>query len=355
MRYTLLSLLLWLACSAHLFAAQPFYEKAKALYSQVGSTKQNYENHLIEEQRRKNALQVDLDTLDDDEEESDTETKTPASGDKDVASIMDKIRKARESEEQEKKRAQQEKERLVVKGNIEKYRVKGKEAEELLKGLAPCRLKEADRKMCEGVMQEARHFLKINPKKTTTHKLKSGARKLKSKVSKISPFNKKKRKQKKLKRLQWKAKNSDLLKPKPPAQKTSAKAQKQAKEDTWHQQTANLWIDSKQGEEKAGTDNRSKKTEHEPTSDKSNASVNHNVSKEQTFATIKRSPHARKNPASAVPVAPPTIKSPDVSTKKPPPPPRSSSLSKPAQTEGDDLPLPPPPTPENLAEMGIRG
>lgn len=321
MRYTFLSLLLWLACSAHLFAAQPFYEKTNALYSQVESAKQNYENHLIEAQERKKALQIDLDTLDDDEEDGDAETKTSVADDNDVASIMDKTRKVREHEELEK-------ERLVVKGNIEKYRVKGKEAEALLKGLAPCRLKEADRKMCEGVMQEARHFLKINPKKTKTHKFKSGARKFKSKVGQINPFNKKKRKQKKLKRLQWKEKNTDLLKPKSPTKRTNAKAPEQAKKDSWNQQTASLWIDRKDAEQ----------------------SETVNASKEQTFATIKRSPHARKNPVpTAKVVAPPTIKASDVSAKKPPPPTpsRQSSLQQPkklpSDAEGDDLPLPKPP------------
>ena len=351
MRYTLLSFLLWLACSSHLCAAQPFYEKTKALYSQVESTKQNYEKQLAEEQERKKALQIDLDTLDDDEDDGDAETKTSVADDNDVASIMDKTRKVREHEERETKRAQQEKERLAIKGNIEKYRVKGSEAEEILKGLAPCRLKEADRKMCEGVMQEAQHFLKINPKKTKTHKFKSGARKLKSKVDKINPFNKKKRKQKKLKRLQWKAKNSDLLKPKSPTKRTNAKVPEQATKDSWHEQTASLWIDRKDAEQ-SETVNASKEPEHKPTPNKSDALANQNSSKEQTFATVKRSPHARKNSVpTAKAVAPPTIKAPDVSAKKPPPPPPrgQSSLKQPkklpSDEEDDDLPLQPPPLP----------
>ena len=297
-------------------------------------------------------MQIDLDTLDDDEEDGDEETKTSVADDNDVASIMDKTRTVRENEELEK-------ERLVVKGNIEKYRVKGKEAEALLKGLAPCRLKEADRKMCEGVMQEARHFLKNNPKKTKTHKFKSGARKLKSKVGKINPFNKKKRKQKKLKRLQWKAKNSNLLEPKSPTKRTNAKAPEQAKKDSWNQQTASLWIDRKDAEQSEAV-NASKEPEHKATPDKSNALANQNPPKEQTFATIKRSPHARKNPVTPAKfVAPPTIKAPDVLAKKPPPPTpsRQSSLqkSKPpsSEAEDDDLPLPPAPPPNDLHEEPI--
>ena len=47
-------------------------------------------------------MQIDLDTLDDDEEDGDAETKTSVADDNDVASIMDKTRKVRENEEREK-------------------------------------------------------------------------------------------------------------------------------------------------------------------------------------------------------------------------------------------------------------